>query len=91
MPKHPHILNASSNLLGIVLVIIFGLNATGIARRNFVDQVCWASAVLLLVSCVLSYLALRHSRLEDRLEKFADYSFLAGMLSLFVAIIVLAA
>lgn len=91
MPKHPHILNAASNLLGIALVIIFGLNATGIAQRTFADEVSWASALLLLFSCVLSYLAMRHIRLEDRLENLADYAFLGGMLSLFIAIIVLAA
>ena len=41
MPKHPHILNAASNLLGIALVIITGLNVSKVAHRSFADEVAW--------------------------------------------------
>jgi hypothetical protein len=52
MPKHPHILNAASTLLGIALLLITGLN---VARfSSFGDEVAWAAAALLSVSCLSS-------------------------------------
>ncbi len=90
MPRHQHILNAASNLLGIALVIIAGLNVSRAARNSFADEVAWGAAILLSLSCLLSYLALRAEPEPSRCETWADRTFLTGMAMLFVAVIVLA-
>jgi hypothetical protein len=84
------ILGAASRLLGISLVIIAGLNVTHTDRTTLADEVAWGSAVLLALSCILSYLALRAAPRETRAGKWADRIFLLGLLSLFAAIVVLA-
>lgn len=90
MPKHPHILNAASNLLGIALVIIAGLNVSRNSRNTGADEVAWAAAVSLSLSCLLSYLAMRADTPEHWYEPAADRVFLAGLLLLFGSVLVLA-
>jgi len=90
MERPTHILNAASNLLGIALLIIAGLNVSHVADKSFADEIAWAAAVLLAVSCLFSYLALRHERSGARLEHWADRIFLTGLLLLIAAIVVLA-
>ena len=89
-PKHPHILNAASNLLGIALVIIAGLHVSNRARTTFADEVAWAAAVAFAGACLLSYGAMRHEAAASRLEMLADRTFLFGMAALFLAVVVLA-
>ena len=84
------ILAAASNLLGISLVIIAGLNVSHTSRVTLADEVAWGSAVLLALSCVLSYLALRVAPRETVAGLWADRIFLMGLVALFAAIVVLA-
>jgi hypothetical protein len=90
MPKHTHILNAASNLLGIAFVIIAGLNLTHLTGRTLADEVAWAAAVLLSLSCLLSYLAIRSEPNGGRAEAWADLIFMLGLAALFAAVLVLA-
>jgi multisubunit Na+/H+ antiporter MnhF subunit len=90
MPRHTHILNAASNLLGIAFVIIAGLNVTRLTGRTFADEVAWAAAVLLSLSCLLSYLAIRSEPNGARAESWADIAFMLGLLALFGSVLVLA-
>lgn len=95
MNRSPHILNVSSNLLGITLLIIAGLHLTNRSAQSFADEIGWIGAVCFLSACFLSYLAIGDGRPggEDRgrrLETWADRIFLLGMTSLFCAIVVLA-
>ena len=90
MPKHTHILNAASNLLGIAFVIIAGLNVTRLTGRSLADEVAWAAAVLLTLSCLLSYLAIRSEPNGARAEALADLVFMLGLGALFAAVLVLA-
>ena len=90
MQRHTHILNAASNLLGIALLIIAGLNVSHIADKSFADEIAWIAAVCLASSCLLSYLSLRHERRGDRVELWADRIFLAGLVTLIGSIVVLA-
>jgi multisubunit Na+/H+ antiporter MnhF subunit len=90
MPRHSHILNAASNLLGIAFVIIAGLNVTRLTGRTFADEVAWAAAVLLSLSCLLSYLAIRSEPNGARAESWADIAFMLGLLALFGSVLVLA-
>jgi phosphatidylglycerophosphate synthase len=86
-----HILNAASNLLGIALVIIAGLNVSHAARNSFADEIAWVAAICLGSSCFLSYLALREEEVRRRrAERWADRVFLMGLLALIGSIVVLA-
>jgi phosphatidylglycerophosphate synthase len=88
-----HILNAASNLLGISLVIIAGLNVSRVARSSLADEIAWVAALTLGASCLLSYLALRAEEREERargLERWADRVFLIGLGALIAAILTLA-
>lgn len=82
--KLPHILNASSNLLGICFIIITGLRLTNESSNTLVSLF---AALNFLAACVLSYLSIRIEKETIRLERWADYLFLIGMTSLFVAIL----
>ncbi|WP_420141334.1 hypothetical protein [Sphingomonas sp.] len=93
MQRTSHILSAASNLLGIALLIIAGLNVSGVARSVLADEIAWFAAVALGASCVLSYLALRNDEEQARsrrIELVADRIFLVGLVALFTAIVVLA-
>jgi hypothetical protein len=85
--KPPHILNASSNLLGICFIIITGLRLTNLHSTTLADEVSLFAALNFLSACVLSYLSIRIEKETVRLERWADYLFLVGMISLFIAIL----
>jgi purine-cytosine permease-like protein len=85
-----HILNAASNLLGIALVIIAGLNVSHVARNGFADEITWGAALCLATSCFLSYVALRDDTVRRaKAERWADRIFLV-LVALILAIVVLA-
>jgi len=89
--KQPHILNASSNLLGICFVLITGLKISHLSQNTIADEISFFSAFCLLGSCVLSYFSLRKSGVISLYqERAADYLFMAGMFSLFFAVFILA-
>jgi small-conductance mechanosensitive channel len=89
--RTPHILNAASNLLGISLVIIAGLNVSHVARNSIADEIAWFAAICLATSCFLSYVALRDEKTQRGSgEKWADRIFLVGLSALLGAIVVLA-
>jgi hypothetical protein len=93
IPRTSYILSAASNLLGIALLIIAGLNVSQVARSNLADEIAWGAALALAGSCLLSYLALRAEVAEARalrFERWADRIFLLGLFELFAAIVVLA-
>ncbi|HEU0117532.1 MAG TPA: hypothetical protein VFR09_02760 [Alphaproteobacteria bacterium] len=88
--KQPHILNASSNLLGICFVLVTGLKLTRMSADTWADEISLVSSVFLLASCVLSYISIRNEKHTLRYEKAADYSFLTGILLLFAAVLTFA-
>ena len=89
--RHPHILNASTNLLGICFVIITGLKLTGANDLSFSDLVAWAASLMFLGSIVLSYMALRKPGREPWCEKWAERTFMAGVAGLTISVFVVAA
>ena len=90
MPRHHHILNAASNLLGIALIIITGLRLTGTAEKTMADEIGWVAAACLSVSCLFSYIAIRREPEPSRFEGWADSVFLAGLVCLVLAVFTLA-
>lgn len=90
MNRHPHILNAASNLLGICFVIITGLKLTGSNRLSWADEITWIASLQFLVSIVLSYLGVRNGGDAGWRAAWAERTFLGGVAGLTLAILVLA-
>ncbi|HEY2446687.1 MAG TPA: hypothetical protein VGI20_13210 [Rhizomicrobium sp.] len=90
MHRNPHVLNASTTLLGICFVIIGGLKFTGQNPKSYSDEIAWAAAALLFTSTIVSYLAIRNDDKKVWQTFLADWSFLAGVLTLMCSVLVAA-
>jgi hypothetical protein len=90
MHRHPHILNAATNLLGICFIIIGGLKLSNQGPNTYSDEVAWAAATFLLVSIILSYAAIRNGVAKPWRTRVADWSFLAGLGALVISVMIAA-
>lgn len=90
MSRQPHILNASTNLLGICFVIITGLKLTNANSLSWADEITWSASVFFISSILLSYLALRHDGQSRWREQWAERTFLFGVAGLTLAIFTMA-
>ncbi len=83
--KSPHILNASSNLLGICFIVLTSLKVMKLSGETLIDEAAIVAILLFMSSSLLSFLSIRrHDKRGEFYEKVADYIFLAGLLLLFV-------
>jgi hypothetical protein len=90
MPKHSQILNASSNLLGIALIIVTAIHVTGGSAGSAADEIAWLSAVCFSLSCLFSYSAIRAESQSSAIDLWADRIFLVGLFSLLLSVTTLA-
>ncbi len=89
--KQSHILNASSNLLGICFLLITGIKLTNNNLATYADEIGILAAFCFLAGCLLSYLSLRTIEAKSILyEHLADYAFLLGLFTLFCAVLIFA-
>lgn len=83
--KSPHILNASSNLLGICFIVLTSLKVLDKSEKTVIDEVTVVAIILFMASCVFSFLSIRRNNKTSELsEKIADIIFLAGLSLLFI-------
>ncbi|WP_160140182.1 hypothetical protein [Chryseobacterium sp. c4a] len=89
--KSPHILNASSNLLGFSLIIITSLKIAKISHNTYLDEFAGLACILFACSCFFSFLAIRtgDKRREYTYESIADYLFLIALFCIVLAVIIL--
>lgn len=86
--KSPHILNASSNLLGICFIVLTSLKLLKVSQKTFIDELTSCAIVLFMASCILSFLSIRGNiKKSGKFENIADYLFLIGIILLFVTTI----
>lgn len=86
--KSPHILNASSNLLGLCFVVLTSLKLLNIAGKTIIDELTTLAIMLFMAACILSFLSIKGSiKKSGRLESIADIFFLAGLSLLFITTI----
>lgn len=85
--KSPHILNASSNLLGICFVVLTSMKLLKLNATTYIDELTAVTMVSLMISCILSFLSIRSSisSLAKKYETIADLAFLAGLVFMFFA------
>ena len=76
-----HIFSVSATMVGVCLTVIGIINFIS-NRQTFVDEITAVDALIFLISCVLSYFAIRTKDNKRRflLEKRVDVVFLAGIL-----------
>jgi len=83
--KSPHILNASSNLLGLCFVVLTSLKLLNISGKTIIDELTTVAIIMFMTSCILSFLSIRGNiKKSGRLENIADIFFIGGLLLLFV-------
>ena len=85
--KSPHILNTSSNLLGICFIVLTSLKLLGKSQQTIIDEITFVAILLFMASCLLSFLSMGHDNDGKVLEKIADYIFLGGLSVLFITAI----
>jgi hypothetical protein len=86
--KSPHILNTSSNLLGLCFVVLSSIKIMKVQDETFIDELTTVSTILFMASCILSFMSMRNSfRKSKTWEDIADYLFLTGLGLLFITVI----
>jgi hypothetical protein len=90
MHRPPHILNASTNLLGICFIIITGLRLASANARSYADEVAWLAAILLFTSTLNSYLAIRNHGARPWQALVADAAFIGGVCVLALSVVIAA-
>jgi hypothetical protein len=90
VPPNPHIRNAAANLLGVSLIIVVAIDLTDFQARSIADEMALIAALFFGASCILSHLSTRKIEENDHLGPIADRIFIAGLLTLILAVGVLA-
>ncbi|HWV66196.1 MULTISPECIES: hypothetical protein [unclassified Chitinophaga] len=87
--KSPHILNTSTNLLGFCLIVLTSIKVAGFNHATVIDDCTGIAAILLMASCLLSFLSLksRYGKTSERLEQIADYTFLVALICISITIV----
>ena len=80
--RAPHILNASSNLLGLCFVVLTSLKILKFSNTTLIDELTIVATILFMTSCCLSFLSIRGN--TTRYENTADITFLLGLVILFI-------
>lgn len=88
MGKSPHILNASSNLLGFCLLIITSLKITNSDGNTYLDEFSGVAAMLFAVSCIFSFMSIRakNEKHQNIFESIADVLFFGALICIFFAV-----
>jgi hypothetical protein len=78
--KSSHILNASSNLLGICFIVLTSLKVLGKSEKTIIDEITVVAIVLFMASCIFSFLSIRGiGKRSAMLEGIAGVIFLGGL------------
>ena len=83
-PKAPHILNASSNLVGFCFVVLTSIKVLKLTHQTFIDDITIFSFMAFTFSAIFSFLSIRsRSKRRGLYEKIADYAFIIGLVLIF--------
>ncbi len=88
--KSPHILNTSSNLLGICFIVLTALRVQNLRQASIIDEITIFSTILFYAICIFSFLSISwSSTFSDYYERVADLFFLLGLISMFLLIMII--
>ncbi len=79
-----HILQTSSNLLGLCFLILSLIKINKMGSSTFLDELLTFPILLFFSSAILSYLSLRGNRRAETYEIWADRIFITGLLAIAV-------
>lgn len=84
-----HILNASSNLLGICFILLTSLKLLHESQKTIIDEITVLAIISFMLSCILSFLSIKAASpaRSERYENIAEIVFLTGLCILFVTTI----
>lgn len=90
--KAPHVLNASTNLVGFSFILLTSLKFFKFTGGAIVNELVAITVVSFILSCTFSFFSMRSkSQLRsDRYETIADYIFLFALMLLLVVCLMLA-
>lgn len=90
--KSEHILNTSSNLLGFCLIVLTSLKISKMSEVSRIDELTGVACILLIGSCLFSFLSIRTSRerLDIKYERIAEFIFVVALLLIFAATFMIA-
>ena len=88
MHRHPPLLNAATNLLGLAFVVIGALKLTDSNAKSYADECAWCAAVFFLAAITCSYWAIRRNNSNQALNIVADTSFFVGLLLLTMSLLI---
>jgi hypothetical protein len=77
-----HILQTSSNLLGLCFLILSLIKINKIGGTTLLDESLITPILLFFTSSILSYLSLRPGKKSQKLEAWADKIFIIGLFSI---------
>ena len=81
----PHILSASSTLLGLCFVVLTSLKVNKFREASLIDEFTAVAIVMFMASSFLSYLSMRNKKSDGVIyERVADLVFLSGLVFLFI-------
>ncbi|MGQ2984910.1 hypothetical protein [Flavobacterium sp.] len=87
----PHILTASSTLLGLCFVVLTSMHVTNSREASLIDEFTAGAIIMFMASSILSYLSMRSLKeATSKYEKIADVVFLTGLIFLFVTTMLIA-
>ena len=80
----PHILSTATNLLGFCLFVITSLHFSNYAEASIVDEFTSVIAMLLVFSCLFSFVSIRtkSEKREEQMERIADYLFATSLIGI---------
>jgi len=83
--KAPQILNSSSNFLGFCFLVLTSLKFFKLTETTFLDEITAICFVIFMFSCLCAFLSIRSKTKRTELyETLAEYSFLAGLIIIFL-------
>ncbi|MEO6830890.1 MAG: hypothetical protein ABI378_01595 [Chitinophagaceae bacterium] len=86
-----HVLNASSNLVGMCLIIQTSIQVLGYSNKSYIDEITAVATCFFISACLFSYLSIRSMKIAraNRLERIGDLSFLTGLGLLFLMVVLI--
>jgi hypothetical protein len=89
--KSAHILNTSSNLLGICFIVLTSLKVLKLQQTSLIDELTAIATISFMISSIFSFLSIRSSnnKFSIRYENTAEFFFMTGLSVLFITTMVI--
>jgi hypothetical protein len=90
--KSPHILVASTSLVGFTFIVLTSLQTFNIGKNWFIEEIVAISVVGFMLSTIFSFLSIRTNTKQRmiRYENVADFIFFSSLFLVFVVCVLLA-